>query len=102
MPRPHLVERLNEGLRLGHRLTLVSAPAGYGKTTLLSEWIDSLRRSASAQGWTVSWLSLDEDDNDPARFSSYLIAALSELVPQAGQEQPPANQAVFPEAITAA
>ncbi len=46
--RPHLVKRLDEGLRLGHRLTLISAPAGFGKTTLLSEWIRAGVGSANA------------------------------------------------------
>ena len=59
--RPHLVERLNAGLghngRFAGRLTLVSAPAGFGKTTLLSEWVTGLGRP-------VAWLSLDEGDNE--------------------------------------
>jgi LuxR family maltose regulon positive regulatory protein len=67
--RPRLIRRLDEGLRLGHRLTLVSAPAGFGKTTLLSEW-------CAGCGRPVAWLSLDEGDNDPARFLAYLVAAL--------------------------
>ena len=67
--RPRLVEQLDEGLSLGHRLILVSAPAGFGKTTLLSEWIH-------ASALNVAWLSLDEGDNDPARFLAYLAAAL--------------------------
>ena len=67
VPRQHLIERLDEGLHLGHRLTLVSAPAGFGKTTLLSEW---------ASRRFVDWLSLDEGDNDPTRFLAYLAAAL--------------------------
>jgi LuxR family maltose regulon positive regulatory protein len=67
--RPRLLERLNEGLRLGRKLTLVSAPAGSGKTTLLSEWVHNCGRP-------VAWLSLDAGDNDPARFLAYLVAAL--------------------------
>jgi LuxR family maltose regulon positive regulatory protein len=67
--RPRLVERLDEGLRNGHRLILVSAPAGFGKTTMLCEWIN-------ASALNVAWLSLDEGDNDPARFLAYLAAAL--------------------------
>jgi LuxR family maltose regulon positive regulatory protein len=69
--RPHLVERLNEGFRRGCKLTLVSAPAGYGKTTLLSEWAlhcEPLMR--------VAWVSLDEGDNDPVRFWAHVVAAL--------------------------
>jgi LuxR family maltose regulon positive regulatory protein len=69
VPRPRLTARLDEGVRLGRKLTLVSAPAGYGKTTLLSEWVAS-------SGGAVAWLSLDKDDNTPSRFWTYVIAAL--------------------------
>ena len=78
--RPRLVERLEEGLRLGCKLTLVSAPAGFGKTTLLSEWI-----AGSGMHAQVAWVSLDEGDNDVARFWSYSIAALQTLEPAIGQ-----------------
>ena len=67
--RPSLIERLNQGLELGHKLTLVSAPAGFGETTLVSEWVVGRERPAA-------WLSLDEGDNDPIRFLTYLVAAL--------------------------
>ncbi len=70
--RPRLIERLNEGLPAGHKLTLISAPAGFGKTTLVSEWVAGCERP-------VAWLSLDEGDNDPARFLTYLVAALQTL-----------------------
>ena len=70
--RPRLIERMNAGLTKGGRLTLVSAPAGFGKTTLVSEWIAQYGRS-------VAWLSLDGSDNDPARFISYLIAAIQTI-----------------------
>jgi len=76
--RPRLVERLNECLETGCRLTLISAPAGFGKTTLVSEWIASCERPAA-------WLSLDEGDNDPARFISYLVAASQTIKPDIGQ-----------------
>ena len=66
--RPRLIERLNEGLSASRKLILISAPAGFGKTTLVSEWIAGFRRP-------VAWLSLDEGDNDPTRFLTYLIAA---------------------------
>ena len=65
--RSRLIERLNEGL--DHRLTLISAPAGFGKSTLLSEWLAGSDRPAA-------WLSLEEGDNDPTRFLAYLVAAL--------------------------
>ncbi|MGD9100010.1 MAG: AAA family ATPase, partial [Anaerolineae bacterium] len=73
VPRPRLIEQLNEGLRqnygFGRKLTLISAPAGFGKTTLVSEWIEKLEIR-------TAWLSLDEGDNDPTRFLAYLVAAL--------------------------
>jgi hypothetical protein len=65
--RPRLLERLTAGLQ--RKLTFVSAPAGFGKTTLLGEWVASCGRP-------VAWLSLDEGDNDPARFWPYFIAAV--------------------------
>jgi LuxR family maltose regulon positive regulatory protein len=78
VPRPRLIERLEEGLRLGCKLTLLSAPAGFGKTTLLAEWMAALERSpADEPSSQVCWLALDYDDNDPIRFLTYLIAALS-------------------------
>jgi LuxR family maltose regulon positive regulatory protein len=70
--RPHLVERLNEG-RVG-KLTLISAPAGFGKTTLVSEWI-------AGCGRPVAWLSLDEGDNSPIRWLTALVAALQTAAP---------------------
>jgi len=69
--RPRLREALDRGE--GRRLTLVSAPAGFGKTTLLAEWLEE--RSAE---YAVAWVSLDGSDNDPARFFSYLVGALRE------------------------
>ncbi len=76
--RPRLVERLNEGLAAGNRLTLVSAPAGFGKTTLVGEWVAGCGRPAA-------WLSLDEADSDPSRFLTYLIAALQTVAPGIGE-----------------
>jgi LuxR family maltose regulon positive regulatory protein len=72
--RPRLLERLNP--EAGRRLTLVSAPAGFGKTTLLGEWVEA----RVDKGRPVAWLSLDEDDNDPVRFMSYLVAAIGRAV----------------------
>ena len=68
--RPRLIERLNDGLR--GKLTLVSAPAGFGKTTLLSDWSRHCERP-------FAWLSLDEGDNDLVRFLSYFVAALQTI-----------------------
>ena len=83
--RPRLVKRLDEGLHLGHRLTLISAPAGFGKTTLVSEWIHSGISSREYECITFAlptprfaWLSLDEGDNDLTRFLTYFIAALNQ------------------------
>src|SRR5881397_2395377 len=74
--RPRLIERLNEGL---HRnLTLIAAPAGFGKTTLISQWVASCDRQ-------VAWLSLDEGDSDPTRFLTYLVAALRTIAPNIGE-----------------
>jgi LuxR family transcriptional regulator, maltose regulon positive regulatory protein len=75
--RPRLVQRLNEGLQAGRRLTLISAPAGFGKSMCASEW------AASLGGQPVAWLSLDASDNDPGRFFTYFIAALQKLDPAA-------------------
>jgi len=71
--RSHLIERLQQGME--HALTLVSAPAGFGKTTLLAQWL-------AESGTPVAWLSLELEDNEPVRFFSYLLAALQRLHPQ--------------------
>jgi LuxR family maltose regulon positive regulatory protein len=76
--RPRLMERLNEGLKRAPGMTLISAPAGFGKTTLVSEWIAGGERS-------VAWLSLDEADNEPARFLAYFIAAFQTIAPAVGE-----------------
>ncbi len=73
--RSHLIERLNEGLH--RKLTFISAPAGFGKTTLVSHWLQQLNMPAG-------WLSLDEFDNDPIRFLIYFIAALQQVNPDIG------------------
>ena len=75
--RPRLLERLNEGLSASCKLTLISAPAGFGKTTLVSEWI-------AGCGRPVAWLSLDEGDNAPHRFLAYLVAALQTIAANIG------------------
>ncbi|MEP7137188.1 MAG: hypothetical protein ABI904_19855, partial [Chloroflexota bacterium] len=75
--RPRLIKQLTEGLLMGRKLALISAPAGFGKSTLISEWIVN-------SGQPVAWLSLDENDNDPARFLIYLISALQTISPNLG------------------
>jgi len=94
--RPRLLERLNEGLSSGHKLTIISASAGFGKTTLVSEWIASCGRP-------VGWLSLDEGDNDPARFIAYLVAGLQTIEVGIGDNllsalqspQPPSTESIL-------
>ena len=94
VPRAHLIERLQQGV--SSPLTLVSAPAGYGKTTLLAQWF-------MQSGLPVAWLSLEAEDNDPTRFLSYLIAALQTIDAQLGTTalallrtpQPPLPEAVL-------
>jgi LuxR family maltose regulon positive regulatory protein len=94
VPRRRLVERLNTGLGqadgFARKLTLISAPAGFGKTTLVTEWLRRLNPTlhAGQQGSaepSFTWLSLDENDNDPVRFLTYLLAALQEIDPTIGQ-----------------
>ncbi len=75
VPRPRLCDGLDEGSR--RPLTLVSAPAGFGKTSLVADWVET-------RGRPVAWLSLDEADADPSRFFAYLVAALGTVVPGVG------------------
>ena len=92
--RPRLIERLNEGLH--GKLTLISAPAGFGKTTLVSEWLAGGARPAA-------WLSLEDQENDPARFLAYLVAALQTIAATIGEgvlsalqsPQPPPPEAIL-------
>jgi len=79
--RDHLLARLDEGLE--HKLILASAPAGYGKSTLMSQWIAS--RSRRPEGFPAAWVSLDAGDNDPVRFWSYVIAACRAFNPSIGE-----------------
>jgi LuxR family maltose regulon positive regulatory protein len=78
--RPHLNQRLQEGLESGRQIALVSAPAGFGKTTCISAWLDTL------DGWPVAWLSLDPADDDPGRFLAYFVAALQTVDANLGRE----------------
>jgi LuxR family maltose regulon positive regulatory protein len=80
VPRPRLTERLDDGLSLG--LVLVCAPAGYGKTTLLADWIQRGEHP-------VAWLCLDPADNDPARFWRHALAALDRVCPGIGERVGP-------------
>ena len=81
--RPRLIEILNQGL--AGKLTLISAPAGFGKTTLISSWIDALQTDSAAPGAPqIAWLSLDGNDGAPARFLAYVIAALQRVDPKIG------------------
>ncbi|MEI8190027.1 MAG: LuxR C-terminal-related transcriptional regulator [candidate division NC10 bacterium] len=97
--RSRLIERLDEGLQ--GRLILVSAPAGFGKTTIVSEWAAGCRRLEPEV--RPAWLSLDEGDSDPARFMTYLVAALQTVAADVGEgalgmlqsPQPPATEAVL-------
>src|SRR5919202_1249818 len=95
VPPPRLTARPDAGLR--GRLTLVSAPAGFGKTTLVAAWV-------AACGRPAAWLSLDDGDGDPARFLAYLVAALRTIAPDIGagvlgalhSPQPPPAEALLP------
>src|SRR4028119_2447717 len=92
--RSRLIERLNAGLH--RKLTLISAPAGFGKTTLVSAWIAGCGRPAA-------WLSLDDQDSDPTRFLPYLVAALQPIARAVGtglvdvlqSPQPPPAEAIL-------
>jgi LuxR family transcriptional regulator, maltose regulon positive regulatory protein len=92
--RPRLVERLNKGLN--RKLTLISASAGFGKTTLVSEWVAGCERP-------VAWLSLDEGDDDAARFLTHLVAALQTIIDNIGEgvvgslksPQPPSIESIL-------
>ena len=74
--RPRLLERLRRGEE--SRLTLVSAPAGFGKTTLLAEWLGE----TPSEYRSVAWLSLDPSDSDPSSFWTYVVAAVQRAVPR--------------------
>ena len=83
VPRPRLLTKLDSGLT--RRLTLVSAMAGYGKTTLVADWLQQrLAAINNPPPFAATWLSLDERDNDPARFLRYLVAAYQRIDPQIG------------------
>jgi LuxR family maltose regulon positive regulatory protein len=126
VPRPRLLERLEAGLYQGdsftRKLTLVCAPAGYGKTTLITEWLNKITAGEGIEGENqpqtsaqdrspsrqlpsprVTWLSLDEGDNDPVRFLAYFVAALKGVDKRIGETalsslhspQPPPSEIVL-------
>ena len=72
--RPRLLEQIQAGLNEHRKLTLVSAPAGYGKTTLVTGWLDSIK-----EGTRMAWLSIEKGDNAPARFLGYWMTALQRM-----------------------
>ncbi len=83
VPRPRLIEQLDRGAT--SKLTLVSAPAGFGKSRLLAEWLAGT--SASAGENSAAWLALDSGDNDPVTFWSYVVAALRTVAPGVGANE---------------
>ena len=87
--RQRLIQMLNESWQQDKKLTLISASAGYGKTTLVTEWVRGLQTKSA-------WLSLDETDNDPARFLTYLIAALQLIDKSIGEKTRPMLQSPQP------
>ena len=114
--RPHLLHRLDAGVQAGQRLILVSAPAGYGKTTLLLQWTAHHRRPAPGEqlaapggesaappagGVDCAWFTLDQTDNDPLRFLTYLVAAIQHAAPSSGAITAALLQNADPSAIPA-
>ena len=82
VPRPRLTRRLDEGME--RRLVLISAPAGFGKSTLIAEWAQL--RSRATPPLPIAWISLDAGDNDPLRFWAYFVAALQKVQPGTGDD----------------
>ena len=103
--RARLTERLNRGA--ASTLTLVSAPAGFGKTTLLAEWLTAGPARPTDER-SAAWLSLDQGDNDPASFWTYVVAALQTAAPGVGADmlsllqapQPPRSKRSSPPCST--
>jgi LuxR family maltose regulon positive regulatory protein len=93
--RPRLIRKLSEGLTTP--LTLISAPAGFGKTTLITEW----HYSPAGRDFPLTWLSLEAEDNDPIRFMAGLISALQTLKPGHLNEVEPLLQSTQPKVIAA-
>ncbi len=80
--RPRLVQQFEAGVQPGQRLLLISAPAGSGKTTAITEWVQQAQTENLQK---IGWYSLDESDNHPVQFWSYLFAAMRTILPQSGQ-----------------
>ena len=95
VPRPHLVAELEAGLQAGRALSLVCAPAGFGKTTLIREWV-------AGSKLPVAWITVDEADDDPTSFLTYLIAALNQLDSRVGQAVMESQQRAAPQELLAA
>ena len=86
VPRPRLTDRLRVGPASMPRLVLVSAPAGFGKTTLIAQWLAASERGEAGPSPRVAWLSLDAEDSEPRRFVTHLVAAIQASSPQVGAE----------------
>lgn len=95
VPRPRLIDRLEAGLQ--GKLTLIIAPAGYGKTTLVSAW----HAAEAGHAWPLAWLSLDPNDNDPVRFWTYVISALQTALPGLGSDALALLQSARPSSFAA-
>ncbi|MCP4363663.1 MAG: hypothetical protein GY796_37160, partial [Chloroflexi bacterium] len=83
IPRPHLIKQLNQGIQQGCKLTLISAPAGFGKSTMIAEWVHNPQ--STIHNSQFCWLSLDENDNDLTRFLTYFVAALQTIESNIGK-----------------
>lgn len=100
IPRPRITDRIESSVRSGKALTLIAAPAGFGKTTVVSDWVQT-------SGRRVAWFSLDESDDEVARFWGYVIVALRNLQPDFGPglfsaltaSPPPPIRSLMPELI---
>ena len=107
VPRSRLLEKLNAGMH--RKVTLISAPAGFGKTSLVTEWLDNVRLDTTTEN-RIAWLSLDEDDNDLVRFLTYLVTALNQAegaeatfgkgaLSMLQSSQPPSTKSILTELI---
>src|SRR5262249_1785263 len=103
--RPRLLGELTK--TLVHKLTLLSAPAGFGKTTLLAEWLAPASPAEKNTAPRIAWVTLEEDDNDPARFWAYIFTAFETAQSGTGENaltllrapQPPPIEVVLTELI---